>query len=236
MTTVITAVYGDYEVQLPDLSNQTVPVDRKILVTDTLSHGTAITSVHNQALVDGWEVVVEPRPHLHPNVAAKIPKFLPARYCDDRYVIWMDANTIAGPQLVERTLIALTGGETGVASWIAQFPHPLRDCIYDEVGASRGAPGLAKYDGQMMEEQVAQYRAVGMPEHWGLWATGVIGSRPQAQLDFRREWLEQVVLWSMQDQLSQPFLLWRHHVRPVPIARDLWCDPVNLVGFRPHGS
>jgi hypothetical protein len=221
VTTVITAVYGGWERAVPDLSHQTVAPDRQILVTDDAAFG--------EICAPGWEVIVEPRPHLGPNAAAKIPKCRPYVYApDERHVIWMDASTIPGPPLIERTLAALEH------AWIAQFPHPLRDCIHDEAEASVGIP---KYHGQLMREQVACYEKIGFPRHWGLWATGVIGWSPFAAAEIGSDWLVQIMHWSMQDQLSQPFLLWRKGVgKPAPIARDLWCDPEGLVWFREHGT
>lgn len=200
--TVITAIYGGYD-SLKEPEPQTVDVEW-ICVTDD----PGLKS-------DAWKVVVEPRPELHPRMAAKAPKFCPHLYAPATPTIWIDAAfRVAAPDFAARMLDLLNR-----SSW-AMFAHPWRDCIYDEANAS---VELLKYRGQPIGEQVAAYRELGHPAHGGLWATGVIGRRfsePATRLG--RAWWEECERWTIQDQLSFPFLTRLFAIRPVAIPGDIY--------------
>jgi hypothetical protein len=47
-------------------------------------------------------------------------------------------------------------------------------------------------------------------------------------------WLAECLRWTYQDQLSLPYLLWRHNVRPALIPYNLWDN--HLIGLQPHLS
>lgn len=137
----------------------------------------------------------------HPRLAAKIPKFKPWDFTDDHDVyIWIDGSAeIVSANFAADVVQALGDGDIG------QFPHPWRDCIYDEGAASKE---LLKYQGLRIDDQLAHYRIGGHPEHWGLWATGVIAwHRNQRTERLAHEWFTECRLWTYQDQLSQAPLL-----------------------------
>jgi hypothetical protein len=67
-----------------------------------------------------------------------------------------------------------------------------------------------KYKDYPMREQVQAYVDDGMPEAWGLFACGVIGWRFTDEAKrFGNLWLDEVYRWTIQDQISLPYLLWR---------------------------
>lgn len=167
----------------------------------------------------GWNVIVEKRPHMHPRLAAKVPKCVPFTYTNADTIVWMDASC----RLLQRHALASLVEASGGAP-LGQVTHPWRDCIYDEAEASIGMP---KYDGQPIREQVAHYKDCGYPVHGGLFATGLIvrNKLNDIQAEFGYRWLAEQVYWSYQDQLSQmPILasmrLQRKqiHVTPLPFA------------------
>lgn len=155
---------------------------------------------------DGWQrIICEPRPGMHPNLAAKAPKMCPWRYTDADLTIWIDASLLVQSSEFVRAMCAFEFG---------QFDHPARDCIYEEREASR----YAKYDGLPLDEQVAHYRTQGHPEHWGLWATGLIVRHRTPEIEkFGRDWLTECETWSFQDQLSEAPMLRTHDLRPETI-------------------
>lgn len=180
---IITAIYDDYDDLKPTMAQQGIDVEW-ICVTDRAREG------------NGWRVVVEPRPGQHPNVAAKRPKMLPWEYTEANFSIWMDASF-----LVKSSYLALQMTQMVSMGPIAQFRHPWRDCVYDEAEASLQLP---KYQGLPVAEQMAQYRAWGHPEHWGLWSTGFIVREHTASVKLLGErWLRTCQEWSFQDQLSE---------------------------------
>ena len=104
------------------------------------------------------------------------------------------------------------------------FAHPDRDCIYDEVGASRG---MAKYAGLPLDEQVASYRADDFPPRAGLIAGGLIARRVgQPGIDaIEAAWWAENLRWTYQDQLSLPVVLWRLGAGYDAVPLNLWDNP-----------
>jgi hypothetical protein len=161
----------------------------------------------------GWEIIYYNRPGgEHPNRAAKLPKVVPGFFTHAGASVWVDASfRIVSPRLVVDTLSA---AET---TGIAQFRHPWRDCLYDEVEASMALPKYADEVPRLVQQRDG-YNYVGMPRHWGLWATGVIArhhTRPV--LDWGQLWGTEINAHSYQDQISHPYALWRSDLRPADL-------------------
>lgn len=190
---VITAIYDAYDILKPVCPQKGLNIDW-VFVTDNPPEDSL-----------GWRVVHEPRPGVHPNRAAKRPKFLPWEYTDASRSIWVDASfRILSDTFVSEAL--------SFADPISQFTHPWRDCLYEETEASLP---LTKYEPDILRGQADSYKSIGHPEHWGLWATGVIARlhTPRVRLLGER-WTGQVESWSYQDQVSQPYVLRETELRP----------------------
>lgn len=211
---VLTADYGKYDIVRPVVP-QTHPVDEWLFVTDDPDRVVEAES-------KGWTGVLEPRPHVHTNVAAKVPKFRPDLYTKATYTVWKDAGADISEHLVEEAIRSVG------ASPMSMFRHPVRVSSVDEAAASRGLP---KYNDLPLEYQVAHYMAKGYPND-RLWATGFIvrnhayGYAPLHQL-VGDSWLTEVVRWGFQDQLSFAYLHWYYRdtldIRPMPWG--LWACP-----------
>jgi TOD1/MUCI70, glycosyltransferase-like domain len=204
----ITSLYGDLDVlnSPPPLDD----VDDYIAVTDR-DHGPKL-----------WRQVIDPRRHISNRLASKIPKCLPHLYTNADIVVWFDASaTVRGD--------AATWAASHLgASPVAQFVHPERDDIADEAKVSAG---MRKYQGLMVEEQAAHYKSLGMPDSWGLWATGLMARRQGFWSEwFGEQWLREQTLWSYQDQVSEPYVLWRCGIRPAAFDGSLWHDPHVIFG------
>ena len=189
MVTVVQSIYGGYD-------------DR----TDWLIQTTRHEHIH----------VNEPRPHLHPRMAAKVAKCQPWRYADDTVYIWVDGSIVPTDNLFLEHLLDVSRGP------LSQYRHPHRDCIETEARVSAGMP---KYQGQPVIRQAASYMQAGHPKRWGLWATGIIVYRPGRlyplhELGAAR--LAEMSAWTVQDQISQPYLLHRFGLRPHTIPGDIF--------------
>lgn len=197
---LITGVYDSYDTLKPVCPQEGVDVEW-IVVTD----GAPLPEVES---TEGWTLICDPRPGVHPNRAAKRPKMLPWKYTDADCSVWVDASyRVTSPYFV-RDVLAL-------ADPIAQFLHPWRDDLFAEAEES---VRLAKYAGEPCAEQVARYRALGMPERFGLWATGVIARRHTDKVRaFGEVWLGECETWSFQDQLSHPYACWVHGLYPTAL-------------------
>ena len=199
---IITATYDNYDTLKPIL-DQSVDVEW-ICVTD------------NPHLIDegeekGWNVFYEPRPHLHPNRAAKTPKCLPWLYTNCDASIWIDASYQVISQNFAEDVMSY-------ADPIAQFKHPWRDCVYAEAQESLK---LDKYAAQLedIKDQAWDLRNIhGHPHHWGLWATGVI-ARHHTPVVIKAgfDWLSEIYRYSYQDQLSHPWACRNNDIRPIDL-------------------
>jgi len=119
------------------------------------------------------------------------------------YSIWVDGNVqiVADMYpLVDRLDEQHTMG---------MFQNPLHDCIYTE----------AKYNicqnnvkVQQIQNQINIYKAEGFPQMFGLREFSIIARRHNDEECVRmmNDWWEQVNTYTMRDQLSFPYVLWKY--------------------------
>lgn len=197
---IITAITDGYDTLKPVLPQAGLDVEW-ICVTD----GEPLPDADAAA---GWTMICEPRCGRHPNREAKRPKVRPWEYTSASASIWVDASFRAVSDRFAVEALAY-------ADPIAQFEHPWRDCLYEEAAHSALLP---KYVGEPVIEQARTYRAAGHPEHWGLWAAGVIARRHTREARALGEaWAREVSVWSFQDQVSQPYALRAVGLRPAAL-------------------
>lgn len=194
---VITAIYDGYDELKPTLSQNGLSVDW-VFVTDDpemIPRGNDL----------GWRVIFQARPNVHPNRAAKRPKFLPWLYTEANQSVWVDGSfRILSKTFVEEAL--------SFAGPIAQFSHPWRDCLYAETQECIAIP---KYEPRILQAQAEHYMSNDHPHHWGLWATGVIARHHTPEVvKLGEHWMGEVDRWSYQDQVSQPYVLRNAGLRP----------------------
>ena len=111
------------------------------------------------------------------------------------------------------------------------FIHPERDCIYDEADFCCDWPLYKSYP---LKEQVAYYKNQGFPDNAGLMACGVIVrdmSNPKIK-SIEKQWWQENIKWSYQDQLSLPYLLWKNNQSYDQIDLNLWDN--HLFRIHPH--
>lgn len=218
---IISAIYDGYDELKPVLPQAGLDVEW-ICVHDGASP--------DAEAAQGWTLVYEPRPGVHPNRAAKHPKYRPWEYTDAPVSLWVDASFRV---VSDRFAVEATAGLTDEEP-IAQFQHPWRDCLFAE---ARESAGLAKYGGEPVLEQAESYRAAGHPEGWGLWATGVIARRhTEAVRRMGWLWLAETYRWSFQDQISQPFALREKGLRPTAFPGSHLATPwLAYEGSARHG-
>jgi hypothetical protein len=191
---VLTAVYDGYDT-LKELPAQSFRYEAICLTDDP------------DLKSDSWDVRVYDRRPAHPNVQAKWPKVRPWDYTDARYAVWLDASFRVISHDFLREIIEFAP--------FAQWSHPARDCYYDEAVYSAG---MGKYADLPLIEQADAYRDAGMPDHWGLWATGCIVREREPNVEaFGCAWFEQIVRWGYQDQVSYPYVLREYGLRPDPL-------------------
>lgn len=165
-----------------------------------------------------WHAIKRPRAFKDPRRDATYYRLSPevALALAD-VTIWIDGSFQIGDMdvFVRGCLAHLPEGG------MALYRHPERSNIYDEARASLETwPG--KYASERLGEQVVYYRALGLPDAHDLWAGGIIvrDNRSPLVREMDQRWLYECVRWSIQGQLSLPFVLWRMGLegKAVPVA------------------
>lgn len=193
---IVTAITDGYDTLKPVLPQAGLTVDW-VLVTDAEPEPSEAAA--------GWRVVVEPQPGVSPVRAAKAAKLEPWRYTDAGVSVWVDGSFRVVSDHFAADMLAF-------ADPIAQFTHPWRNCLYQEASAVAAA-GLDQ-DGSAAR-QADRYWKAQHPERWGLWATGVIARRHTRDvIGMGAVWADEIAGGSARDQVSQPFVLRAHGLRP----------------------
>jgi hypothetical protein len=175
------------------------------------NHGWEIIDIRDRALTTDGDLG-------HPNRLAKIPKCLPWAFTAAPFSIWIDAS-----YRVTSSLFAVQA--MACAHPVSQFVHPWRDCIYQEAVESLGLPKYAD-TAEAINAQKNEYQAIGHPENWGLWATGVIARQHTRDVKIMgQEWLREIRRHSYQDQISEPVALRFCDLRPTPLPGDHLNNP-----------
>jgi len=227
---IYTAVFGGYD-PLRSAVKQSLPTDF-VCFTDRIGIGRSKPWIVRRSIA---KPSMSPRMqakwfkmHAHklfPN-GAPLVSFWPFKHRRYDFTIWIDASL----EVTSPTFAAEVISQVG-SSGLAVFPHPDRDCIFDEAVASSH---WAKYKGQNLSEQAAAYRAEGYPAHNGLVAAGILVRDVNAPnlpgLD--EAWWEENLRWTYQDQLSLPVVWWRAGQRFSVINAGLWTN--SWFRYHPH--
>jgi hypothetical protein len=192
----VCAIYAGFDLIPP------VPdgVDDAVLVTDV-------------PVRSGWRNVVEPS-EADPRLAAKRPKARPDLYTDCDASLWIDGSVhVIDGRFIELVRSRLEEHE------LVLWDHPEeRDCFLQEAKHCHDWP---KYRDGPLLEQAQHYLDEGMPEHFGLWAAGSIARRHTPRMAaFGDAWLAEMQRWTIQDQVSLPYLLWRDAIVPGTFGID----------------
>jgi len=206
----VCAVYGEYDLIPP------VPAgfDDCVLVTD-------------RPVRTGWRNVIEPSA-LHPRLAAKRPRVRPDLYTDCESSVWMDGTA----HLRDARFSALAQ-ELLQEYELVVWDHPEdRSCFLEE---ARHCFDWPKYRDGPLLEQADHYLREGMPLGFGLWATGCMAREHTERMKrFGDAWLEEMERWTIQDQVSLPYVVWKQRIRIGTFGLDQLDN--ELVDWVPHAE
>ena len=87
--------------------------------------------------------------------------------------------------------------------------HMTRDCIYDEVMAAKH---LKRIKGNQMNNQIADYRQQGFPEHFGLFENSIMvrDNRDNSMACLMKCWWDEMKSYPTRDQVSFPYAVWKN--------------------------
>jgi hypothetical protein len=159
----------------------------------------------------GWQIVMVKLDGEPPAEANRRKKMLPHKFFPNyERSLYLDGNIkiLADPSpLFEKYL------ENGI---IAIPKHPERNCAYAE---ARECIKLSLANKEVTEQQMTRYEADGFPEKIGLTANGIIFRRHHDEnvIDIMESWWEEYCAGGKRDQLSLPYLIWKHKVEVLEV-------------------
>lgn len=152
---------------------------------------------------DCWDIVVLAESGLGPRIDSRFPKLLPHRYLEAFDVsIYCDTRirfNVSPPELARIENL----GDVSLKC----FPHPWRDCVYEEAETVIEAGICGEAD---VRRQMDRYRRRGYPEHNGLFAGTVILRRHNDPrlVELSELWHSHFLHYGHRDQLSFDFVAW----------------------------
>lgn len=187
MRTCFTAIFGNYD----DLKQPFwIPQHWKfVCYTDT-----------DLQLPDNnvWEIRKVPVMEFGPAKTARWYKINFHKHIDTEDSLWIDATFFINIDLNR---------------WWRRFQepmtvvnHPFDDCIYTDIKSCIGA---GKGDFLTLVKQVTDYKALGIPEHNGLIASGILMRRNTKEVrEICDTWWEQVEKYTERDQVAFGYAAW----------------------------
>jgi hypothetical protein len=167
--------------------------------------------------VTPWKIIKVKPYFKHPRMDAKYYKLHPHEiFPNATHSLWIDASL----QIQDINFFSFIKSNFSEAN-MALIPHPDRDNILDEAKVSIKMP---KYLNLPIIEQVNHYKNLGFKDNNGLWACTIIWRQHNnsSVIKIMKQWWAENLIWSYQDQISLPFLLWRNSCEINKIDINLW--------------
>jgi hypothetical protein len=113
-------------------------------------------------------------------------------YLDSRFTIKTDLNQWAVDAV----------NNVGIDRSMVVMKHNKRDCAYAEARILQLSSSV----------QVGRYRREGFPEHFGLFAPGImLRQHSHEQLVFNSAWAQEIIAGSHRDQISLAYTIWKQN-------------------------
>jgi len=173
-------------------------------------------NIDSNYLIDNMVIYDEsslfPHPNLSPRLRAKYFRMCThLLYPNTSFYIWSDASIILKEGIIDWLIYRLGDFDA------LFFKHSKRSSITEEKDFllnNLNDPYLKqRYEGYNMSEQVKDYLDDGFNDQIGLMECGLFirRNKPNVNNAFN-EWFIEQVKWSIQDQLSLPYILWKHQI------------------------
>ncbi len=154
----------------------------------------------------------------------KMDNYHKSKYCklhphilfpEYKYSIWIDGNVQIVADL--QPLVDRMNPDCSMAT----FQNPLHDCIYTERNFLIYSNAVKLSD---IDRQLADYRKEGFPKHFGMREFSIIVRKHHELklVGLMEQWWKEVNTYTMRDQISFPYLLWKN---------GLEIDYIQLLGM-----
>ena len=154
-----------------------------------------------------WRIILCRDYFNSPRLTAKVFKLFPHLFFPDALEsLWVDGNFEINGN------ITIFLDEEVSQDKIKFFHHPVRSCLYSEARACR----LMKLDNpKTIRNQISKYKKEGVPKNIGLIHGAVIYRRHNEPVtdNLMEAWWKEITDFSIRDQLSFNYLIWKHKVK-----------------------
>jgi hypothetical protein len=169
---------------------------------------------------------------LHPRLQSKIPKMLGFEYHPGYdYYIWLDGSIKIHSSETIKWLISCCGNND-----MAVFRHPFRNSIRDELNymvnlmQDNNSYLLSRYLNEPIIEQVEIYESDFDFKDECLYALGAfVYNKTVIPKGILNNWFYHNARYSIQDQLSFPYLLTKHQIQISVIDKNIFQNPYFAV-------
>jgi len=195
---VYTALFGDRDVLHP------IPVyatnARFVLFTDKPRAEEPVAPLRSRPGRLRWEQIIVKQLY-DPRRTARYYKTHPHLLFPEADVtIWTDCN-----------ISLRIPPELAISKWLksgfAALKHPKRNCLYAE---ARTCIAAGNDNPEIIAKQVTRYEQMGMPQNSGLMESGVLIRENNPEInEINESWWAEIKEYSVRDQISLPFVLWR---------------------------
>jgi hypothetical protein len=135
---------------------------------------------------------------LHPHIL--FPKY--------QRSVWLDGNI----NILKKDVFEDIDRAINRKRKISIAPHPVRNCIYDELLA---CIELGKDNKEVMEKQIQLIKEDGFPNKHGLYESGIFyrEHHDKQVISVMNDWWWFIKNYSRRDQLSLNYVLWKHKMK-----------------------
>ncbi|XME03789.1 glycosyltransferase domain-containing protein [Lachnospiraceae bacterium C1.1] len=157
---------------------------------------------------DFWNIEYIEDPNINNIMLSKRFKIHPERYFKEYEIsVWVDGKFLIRDDL--RRYI----NKYIKKSPILCFPHPERNCIYDEAACCIAEHKGVKKD---LVRQISHYYNGGYPFDAGLFEMGCIvrNHNDENVIRLMNAWEEEIIKYSYRDQISFPYVCWKMNLYP----------------------
>lgn len=181
----------------------------------------------------GWSKLIQVEPNIKNNdrMSSKQYRLFPSlvpELEDSDINIWIDSSI----QIKSNTFINDFCGYA--IGQMALFNHPDRHNIVTEAAKSLT---VKKYEKEPIIQQLLHYGSKNFPFYsTGLYATGIMVRNTKSPIVSKvmKKWWKEISRWSIQDQISLPYVFWKVGLNPSIIPFNLWNNKYFDVMLEPH--
>jgi hypothetical protein len=150
---------------------------------------------------------------MHPRLKGKVPKMLEWKFVDADWYVWLDDSFTVITDTLAEDILKVAGKNK-----LCLFRHPDRSSIKEEFEfmqkklSHKSLYLYSRYDGEPIEEQVEHYLNDPSFKDGNLFSMGFFAYHKSIK-PLMLDWFIENVTWSIQDQISFPYVLQKHKAK-----------------------